>query len=408
MRDKQQRAAETKTESIADKLPVGTPQPAFIDVSALAKRLPSWKLAQQLEKGGQNVRFSAIDAPQAPRALQLQSAPSEKPSGSLPRPAGEIDEPMNGTGAFERAPLRVAARDAAPLENQARQRQEGTLEAFLTDVAHQQDATRADDKMSLRAELEDEIEATQRLALASLEPLLPPPAIQLEMTNLRIQLLPNSAPTEAERQQAAARLEQLEAEWRTQLRAQANQRFEELRHLLTEVPVEKRVAGYHEIQKTLSERAVRDENLRKLVESALRERIAAGFGSDDRAALFIQLPGAKLAPQTMGTAPISPAAAPFNFIDNQINSNTPLLWPSAAAFIENGGAVSSVASRSTTPLTNTQKHAATLRQQALKEAAHWAKSIARRRNWRLQSRRTSPAGQSIPDRTGEALQLLNL
>ena len=419
LRAMQQRAATPETQTITNDSLAEPPQPAFIDVSAIAARLPSWKLAAQLEKGGQSVQFSQIGVPDAPRALQIQSSSIEKAPGSLPRPAGENDEPFNATSAFERAPQRVAAREATPLEMQGKQRQEGTLESFLADVARKQNATRNDDKTRLRAELEDEIEASQRLALASLEPLLPSPAVQLEMTNLRIQLLPNSPGSEIEKQEAAARLAQLENQWRTQLRAQADKRFEELRRLLTEVPIEKREAGSKEIEKLLSERGIQDENLRKLVESALRERVAAGFGFDDTAPLFIQLPGAQLAPQTLNALSSAPttsaklangasANTTTQLSKTQINSNTPLLWPSAAAFARNNRSISAVPPHNTPPLSDSQKRAAQLRVQAFTEASRWAKSVARQRNWILQNQRAASKAQSVPDRTSEALQLLNL
>ncbi len=315
---------------------------------------------------------------------------------------------MTGVSGYERAPQRVAARDATPLEKQAKARQEGTLESFLADVSRKQSTNRDDDKAGLRAELEDAIEASQRIALASLEPLLPPPATQLEMTNLRIQLLPNTPTTDEERKLAAARLAQLEAKWRADLRAQADKRFEELRHLLTEVPIEKREAGLKEIEKTLNERATQDESLRKLVETTLRERVSAGFGADDINPLFIQLPGAQLPSQTLANTPTLLTAAPPYRINNQINSNTALLWPSAAAFAGKSAPVSAAPPRNALPLTGSQKRAAALRKQALQEASRWAKSIARRRNWALQNARTGSKGQNVPDRTGEALQLLNL
>ena len=404
VRAAQQRMAEPEvSESLS-----GAPQPAYINVTALATRLPSWKLAEQIEKSGESVRFSSIAAPQAPRALSLQSAPLEKSGDSLPRPAGETDEPVTAIAGYERAPQRVAARDATPLEKQAKERQEGILESFLADVSRKQSANRSDEKMSLRAELEDAIEASQRIALANLEPLLPPPTTQLEMTNLRIQLLPNAPTTDEERKLAAARLAQLEATWRADLREQADKRFEELRRLLTEVPIEKREAGLKEIEKALQERATQDETLRQLVENTLRERVSAGFGADDISPFFIQLPGAQLSSQTLGNTPTLLTTAPPYRINNQINSNTALLWPSAASFLGKGASVSAVPPRSAPPLTATQKRAAALREQALQEASRWAKAIARRRHWSLKNARTDSKGQSVPDRTGEALQLLNL
>lgn len=402
----------------------GPPQAVYVDVMAIARRLPAWQLAEKLDKSSRAINFSEISAPNKPRNLNLQSAPLEKSSGNLPLPAGEDNEVVTGAPGYNRPSQRVVARDALHLENQAKERQEGTLESFLSDVQRRQNANRADDRVQLRAELEDEIEASQRLALANLEPLLPPPAIQLEMTNLRIQLLPNSPANDEEKKQAQARLTKLEAQWRAQLQAQAETRFEELRRLLTEVPVEKRTAGLKEIEQTLNERGLRDENLRKLVAGSLHDRISAGFGVDDTAPLFIQLPNAELSPQTLGKMPVLVAQAPNYRINKQFNSNTTLFWPSVSTFdktanstvFSDSAPVSSVPPRGATVLTNSHKRAALLRQQALREATQWAKVVARRRHWVLQNQRTpittknaaQNVSRHVPDRTGEALQLLNL
>ena len=393
----------------------GAPQPAFINVAALAARHPAWKLAESLDKSDNKaLGFSAIAAPNTPRALALQSSALEPAGNALPRPAGEDDDAGGSAPGYQRPSQRVVARAATPLETQAKERQEGTLTSFLQDVQRKQAVNRADETTRLRAELEDEIEAAQRLALAGLEPLLPPPAVQLEMTNLRIQLLPNAPVTEAEREKAATRLAQLEAEWRAQLRAQAEERFQELRRLLTEVPLQQREAGSKAIEKTLGERLTRDENLRRIVEQALRERIAAGFGADDMNPLAIQLPDVQLLPQNIGQSPTLAGSAPYR-IQNQMDLNKLPPSPSALPFTASFSAslatpkakASRVPARIVPSLTATQKRAAELRLQALQEARRWAKAIARRQHWALQNQR-SVNGQSVPDRTGEAMQLLNL
>lgn len=408
LRATQKRWAEKENSDVTSASLSGAPQPAFIDVAVLAARHPAWKLADSLEKSDQkSLRFSAIRAPQSPHSLNLQSAPLETPGGTLPRPAGESNEPVTGAPGYERPAQRVAARSITPLEAQAKQRQEGTLTSFLQDIERKQTANRADETLRLRAELEDEIEAAQRLALAGLEPLLPPPAVQLEMTNLRIQLLPNAPNTQAEQERAATRLAQLEAQWRAQLQAQAEERFRELRRLLTEVPLEKREVGYKDIETTLSERLLRDENLRRIVEEALRERIAAGFGSDDMNPLAIQLPGAQLPPQSLGSATPTLALNPPYRINNQMDLNRFTVWPSAPTFAGSKAAQSAVPAHVISSLTATQKRAMELRRQAWQEANRWAKTLARRRHWRLQNQR-GPEGKNVPDRTREALQLLSL
>jgi hypothetical protein len=173
------------------------------------------------------------------------------------------------------------------------------------------------------------------------------------------------------------------------------------------VPVEKRAVGEKDIETSLNERMQRNEALRQRVEGDLRTRIAAGFGTDDMNPLAIQLPGAELAPQTLDTT-LSPLA-PSNSFNNQKNSNIQLTWPSATLFAAQGAPASALPGHAQAPhLTETQQRVAALRRQAWQEATRWAKTIARRQNWALQNRHTATNGSIVPDRTREALQLLDL
>lgn len=394
---------------------------AYINVGTLAARHPAWKLAESLEKPGTSpTGFDSIDAPQAPRGLSLQSASLEPDAeGTLPNPAGEDETPLSGAPGYERPPQRLTARAATALEDQARQQQEGALATFLQDVATYQKNNRDDEMLRLDAELKDKIEAAQRLSLANLQPLQPPAAAQLEMTNLRIKLLSNTKTTPEGRERAQARLNVLEAEWRVELRRQENARLAELRRLLTEVPEQMNQAGQVNITEVLNARSARDDALRERVANALRERVSAGFGPDDRAPLFVQLPGASLPVQSLGEGP-DPSLAPFlrpaqpalpaaSKSILEINSTFRPVWPSTSAFTAEVNTMARVpAQPATRPLSASQQRVATLRRQALTEAKRWAQSIARRRNWQLQARRTTAEGNPVPDRTGEALQLLNL
>jgi hypothetical protein len=306
----------------------------------------------------------------------------------------------------------------------------------LNDVSERQEATRDDQRALWRMELEDEIEGAQRLSLAGLTPILPPPEVQLEMTNLRLALgemdvayensksldgalraraLEQLEKLNPARRQAAARLRSLEIEWREKLRAQENARLEELKVLQFEMPAKMRQEGTTRLEQRVQTLARRDATQRAGVSDALRERISAGFTSDGdgpHGTLSILLPPARLAPQSIEGAQSSALAYVRNGgaqdgithqIHNGIISTQAVISTSAGEF---AGATTSSAppARAYETAPRALNRAQILRRQAWQESQRWAQAVARRRGWKLQTRRTA----NTPDRTREALRLLNL
>lgn len=404
--------------------PGGTPI-AFIDVAAIAARHPAWKLANALEKrSDKTLRFSALSSPQSPQSVELHSAPLERQAPVPLQAMGKAENgvPAGQVAAYNRPPQRLGAREALPLEKAAQSRQEAAFTGFLTDVAERQKAARDDEHTLWHTELEDEIEAEQRRSLTGLQPLLPPPDVQLEMTNLRLKLLTNlhlnlfgNSPPEVERAAALTRLRALEAEWREKLRVQENTRLEELKKLQFELPQKMRIEGEKGIFQRVQAQVARDAALRESVAGTLRARMAAGFppaeggASDD--VLSIRLPGASLAAQSIENGPANQAGAlawvRSGVITHQINNG---IIPTNGPFLSSAGAFSGGAAPAARPIRAIQSapralnRAGALRAQAWQEAERWAQAIARRRGWKLQTKRTAGAS----DCTGEALRLLNL
>src|SRR5690606_15497403 len=113
--------------------------------------------------------------------------------------------------------------------------------------------------------------------LSQLSPLLPSDAILLEMTNLRLQLLPNVATPEDERVKAQQRLDFLEGQWAVLLREQEAERLRELRRLIEERPRRLREEGEVEIRRILTDLETRDRNLRVDARDEQRKRVAIDF-----------------------------------------------------------------------------------------------------------------------------------
>ncbi len=405
--------------------PAQTPV-AFIDVAAIAARHPAWRLANALEKrSDKTLSFSGLSAPQSPQAVELRSAPLQRAVSAPPQATSETEDgaPIGEVAAYSRPPQRLGAREAVPLEKAAQSRQQAAFTGFLGDIAERQQAAREEEHILWHTELEDEIEAQQRLSLTGLEPILPPLDVQLEMTNLRLKLLSNlnaklfdnSPLPDAERAAALMRLRYLEAKWRGELRVQENARLEELKKLQFEMPEKMRNEGKTSMAERLQTQSKQDTALRESVAGALRERIAAGFSPAETGApdglLFIRLPGAGLAAQGIENSPASQAGALAwvrgnaiaHRIDKEIISTNGSLVSSAGAF----SGEKTIAARPIRALQSAPRalnRAQTLRRQAWQEAERWAQAIARRRGWKLQTRHA----KGTPDRTGEALRLLNL
>jgi hypothetical protein len=109
------------------------------------------------------------------------------------------------TALVPQAEQRVTASGLSALQEYSRQRQRAAIESFL-EAAEQRSAIEVEGRAAdLRGALEEniatEVEAFERIALSPTTPPLPSPAVQLEMTNLRLRLQ-IARLTAAEREQA--------------------------------------------------------------------------------------------------------------------------------------------------------------------------------------------------------------
>ena len=124
----------------------------------------------------------------------------------------------------------VAARDAAE------RRQLALLNRFLRVSQTSETAALQSDVTEAKRSLADAVRAAGQLDLGPLPIELPDAEIQLEMTNLRLKLLPGLRLKPGERERAEARLQQLEAEWNARLALQRDARGAEIEKLLNERP----------------------------------------------------------------------------------------------------------------------------------------------------------------------------
>jgi hypothetical protein len=301
-------------------------------------RHPAWKLADALEENrAQPLQFEAIavrssvagSTPKTPGFdvnLPPTSNALETDGRNLPAPAlgeadlGEADLGEADLGEAENAddfsaPI-VIAPDAQALREAVRERQENSIEDFLRAVQTRQINWQRDYREVLKTALGEEIEVAEQRVPDSLAVVLPSPELQLEMTNLRLQLLSNVFSTPAERKKASARLEELMALWRAALAKQEKIRADELERLRVEEPEQLKRAGLIRLEEQLELIRRAQQANRAAIAAEHRARMEADFGNEN-ARLAIALPPLP----ALGVLP-APVTAPFA---GEINPRNPLL-----------------------------------------------------------------------------------
>ncbi|MBV9868013.1 MAG: hypothetical protein JO316_21870 [Abitibacteriaceae bacterium] len=372
-----------------------------INVAAIATHHPAWRLADALEHNNATaVRAMPLSAP---AHLSLTTPlPAPVPFGPL-----QVAEPGGSVG-FYRPERKVTVGGLGALQAETRIREERALNDFIVAAAERQQQAHTAWAKNLRATLEEQLDAAQRLSLSELTPDLPSDPIQLEMTNLRLALLRNLYTTAKEQEQARQKLRDLEAQWEVKLRDQESQRLAELTRLREERPKQLRKEGEARINATIAEAAQRNITIRENVVREHGALLAEDFDKDN-AQLGIVLPAASLPPQQL-PSDVNPAAALTLVEAPQRQSNLSKTLP---------GKPTSVQYHSLQAMTNPQKPQATggqgqravqikaLRALAWKDARRWAHIAVRRAGWDWNEATQNVRG-AVPDRTQEVLRILNL
>jgi hypothetical protein len=319
--------APSKTPTTKQSAASKTSAPSQAEIAAIAARHPAWKLAEALEKNhAQPLQFEAI-AGRSPVSGSTPGAPSfdvrfpaatnalETENRNLPAPALSASAPdeivqgeaENAFGDFV-APV-VIAPDVQALREAARARQENSIAEFLRAAQTRQIDWQRDYRAVLETALGEEVEVAQQRTPAALALVLPSPELQLEMTNLRLQLLSNVFSTPAEHEKASERLQELMKLWRVALAKQEKIRADELERLRVEEPERWRQVGLRNLETKLKVIRRAQQANRDAIAAEHRAQLEADFGNEN-ARLAITLPpllAAGVLPPA-GAAPISRAA----------------------------------------------------------------------------------------------------
>ena len=395
---KNQSQSTSADKQLATAKPVSSSQQplAYIDVKSLAQRHPAWQLAEQLAASKSETVDVAFPKTMPRANISDLQAPSRSPF------VGNrvLDTAANGLGAaspnvvLELKTIGAARRSikAAALQNGARRQSAVGLNRFLQAARADQQSARRAQKDEASAALEDDL-ASREIDLPTLEPVGLPPAVQLEITNLRLKLLPNSNTSAPERLKAQARLATLQETWKDKLRAQETQLLGEGARQRDEEPLRLRREGEAQIAAQMQRARNADEARLARLRNEQQRFLAGDFSS--RQDLTVTLPpfsvyrvrGALMPPA------VSAAAQPTRRF--QLPEMAPIAQRVVSPSLKSGSASVSLSANAA--------RANALRTQALQDARGWAQTIARSRGWRLTER-----APGVPDQTRFALQKLDL
>ena len=407
-----------------------------VDVAAIASHHPAWKLADALQGNrAPSVHFEPMAGSSA-SAISVASPSFDVNFNSPANPGNNSDASVSPEEFFAPQPdlsnanaaQEITADGLEELETNVGREQRESIEEFLRLVSSRQNDWRKDYDSILQIALSEDVAAMQRTALPPVSPLLPSPEVQLEMTNLRLQLSRNIFATEKEIEAARARLSLLLGQWRETLRGQQQQRLDELERIRVQQPAAAKSAGLERIERDLSEIQQAQQIAQNAIWEEHRARVETDFG-DEQARLGIVLPATGVLPNAAGasgntatsgasileTSTSLPArSTPARGALSSLGIAEPLAFartnPIRAASVAGTSAMAGATFRS-------DSGSKAARIQSLRELA-WQESIkqiqmASRRagwQWRTLSQAQASArnsGMVIPNRTPQILQMLS-
>ncbi|HVF10393.1 MAG TPA: hypothetical protein VNA16_06305, partial [Abditibacteriaceae bacterium] len=229
---------------------------------------------------------------------------------------------------------------------------------------------------------------------------------------------------EPERTAAQKRLQVLEAQWEEKLRRQETERLAELTRLRTAIPQRLRGEGVTHIALELDAVRRRYDAARQAVAEAQRTRIAQDFTMEENS-LGIVLPSASLGPQQLEPQKLRTRASIAG--GGRAGQHKNIRSGGSDGIIETVRADLASTGRfglrpdldlfadKSKPASSRAARIRALRALALSDARRWAQSAARRAGWEWianshtgSGRVSTSSGVAAPDRTQEALRLLNL
>jgi hypothetical protein len=245
----------------------------------VARQHPAWKLAQQLET-----------SPPATFSLKwIKPGNLNDISQSSAKSTFMPDNSALENISFAEAEQVLTASGMENFETQMTRQQQAAWDEWRKNISRNLQDDRRQIAQTMRVDLNDRIEQTQKNIPAIAAPYTPPAEVQSEMINLRLKLLSNINLPPADKTAAQDRLDQLEAQWNAQLRKQAQEAAEKQQYWRETVPRQMRQAGESDIQQTLQTLEQQDRKAIDLTLGAQRQLLQQDDARDSVFALTLPL-----------------------------------------------------------------------------------------------------------------------
>ena len=360
------------------------PRRVYIDIEALARRHAAWQLADALQNGARvptpprqlDVHVSAVSTTQTARGLT-----NRPPSVVLPA----FPKPDELPARAERVVTATASQSAALSSSRA------TLADFLDDLKARQSELENAQSQDARRALEDRIRASTRGAVEAigLEPVSP--AVALELSNLRLQLLSQLRVPINQRAAAAAQIERIEARLNAIWSAQTQAQTARLRAAFEELPARLRREGLVALDQAAARRELERQAARLQLRQAVQARLNGAAPQSDIQTLRLLLPPTRVASADLSVD----GNSSFQTNARRVPSVSPDV--EAAQGFQQSFQDARALSRSSE---FAPANIAALRAQARRDARQWASKLALSWGAQWTSDKTAPA------RTAQALKAL--
>lgn len=255
------------------------PQKVTLNLETIARQHPAWKLAQQLETSPPTAFSLKWIKPENQKTISFSSAKSTF------MPDNNALENMS----FAEAEQVLTASGMENFATEMTRQQQAAWDEWQKNISRNLQEDRRQIGQTMRVDLNDRIEQTQKNIPAIAAPYTPPAEIQSEMINLRLKLLSNINLPPADKAAAQDRLEQLEAQWNAQLRKQAQETAEKQQYWRETVPHQMRQAGESDIEQTLQMLEQKDQKAIDLTLGAQRQLLRQDDARDAVFALTLPL-----------------------------------------------------------------------------------------------------------------------
>jgi len=210
-----------------------------ININAIARRHPAWKLAEIMEKTPSPTLQMNWQQPASATKFAVEKGDLfvyEAPAPHL-------------TDFAEQASSITAATKS--LQQSMTEKQRLAWSEWEKDINAAIATDRENTERAMRVDLRDAIEQTRQQIPENSDPLLLSERLQTELIHLRLKLLANIALTPEDKAATEARLTELESQWKQLLRQQAQEEADKQRYWRETVPRQLREEGEIKIQQTL-------------------------------------------------------------------------------------------------------------------------------------------------------------